>query len=161
MAVPLAAAAVSGMDTKKTIVVGVVVLAVVALAYFGIIRPITNKVGLTRDKDDRKGDKAEDKLSRKQVLSPQLYRDNKSLVSISSAKANRLATEMHDGRGYWYDDEDMGVGAITSAGSKINISYVAHQFNILYGKSMESFMSYLEPEDWTAVDNYISKIKKS
>ena len=86
MAVPLAAAAVSGMDTKKTIVVGVVVLAVVALAYFGIIRPITNKVGLTRDKDDRKGDKAEDKLSRKQVLSPQLYRDNKSLVSISSAK---------------------------------------------------------------------------
>ena len=148
-------------ENIKYALIGVGGILVLALAYFGIIKPITNKLGLTKDKDDRQGGRAEDKLSRKQVLSPQLYRDNKSLVSISSAKANTLATNMHDGKGTFWDDEDMGVGAITSAGSKVNISYVANQFNVLFGKSMESYMDYLEPEDWTSVDDYISKIKKS
>ena len=127
-------------ENIKYALIGVGGILVLALAYFGIIKPITNKLGLTKDKDDR---------------------DNKSLVSISSAKANTLATNMHDGKGTFWDDEDMGVGAITSAGSKVNISYVANQFNVLFGKSMESYMDYLEPEDWTNIDDYISKIKKS
>lgn len=148
-------------ETAKYIVYGVVGLAVVGLAYFGIIKPILNKVGVTRDKEERQGDRAEGKLSRKQVLSPQLYRDNKDKVTINSATASRYARNVYDGKGYIYDDETMAVGSITGSGSKVNISFIADRFQNQYGKSMEEYMSsYLESENWKTIDNYIDKIKK-
>ena len=122
-------------------------------------------MGVTRDKEERQGDRAETKLGRKQVLSPTLYRENRDKVTIGSAKAYNSAKNVYEGEwggcGGFCDDEDLGVGAITGSGSQVNISYIADAFNTLYGRSMHTFMDgYLEPEDWTAIDNYISKIKK-
>ena len=116
----------------------------IGVAYFGIIRPILKKTGVIDSNEEKKGKKALSKLSGMQVLSPQLYLNNKDKVSISSSVANTLATQIYEGK---YggcigccDDETKGVGAITSAGSKVNISYIAYQFNILYGASMESYL---------------------
>jgi len=161
MSAKVVAGAVAGADTKKVLIIGGVVVVGMVILYFGVYNPILKFFGLKDSKEDKQGFKASKKLSNKQVLSPQLYRDNKKFVSISSARANQLASQMHDGRGY-YDDEAMGVGAITSAGSKVNISYIANQFNVLYGKDMESFMSnnYLEPSDFTQINDYIEKIKR-
>jgi hypothetical protein len=152
-------------ETAKYIVFGVVGIAVVGLAYFGIIKPILNTIGVTRDKEERQGDRAEGKLSRKQVLSPQLYRDNRDKVTISSAKASQYAQNVYDGKwGGCYgmcDDESKAVGSVTGAGSQVNISYVAQKFQDFYGRSMEEYMSsYLESENWNTIDNYIDKIKK-
>jgi hypothetical protein len=147
-------------DTAKYVVYGVVAVGVLGLAYFGIIRPILQTLQIVDTKEEKKGKKDEAKLSRTQVLSPQLYRNNRDKVSISSAKAYSSANNVYEGRGTFWDDEDLAVGAITSSGSKVNISYIADAFNQMYGTSMETYMDYLEPEDWTTIDNYISKIKK-
>ena len=147
-------------ENVKFIVYGVVGIGVIGLAYFGIIRPILQTAQIIDTKEEKKGKKDEAKLSKSQVLSPQLYRDNREQVSIGSAKAYSSANNIYEGRGTFYDDEDLAVGSITSAGSKVNISYIADAFNQMYGSSMESYMDYLEPEDWTTVDNYIAKIKK-
>lgn len=143
-------------------VIGVPV--VIGVAYFGIVKSLLQTLNIIDDAEDRKGKKAFSKLSNSQVLSPQLYLNNKSKVSISSSKANTLATQIYDGKwggcGGFCDDEDKGVGAIQNAGSRVNISYIAYQFNILYGSSMETYLKdYLEPEDWITIENYISKIK--
>ena len=156
------AQAISSQNTTKTIVYGVVVITALGLVYFGILRPILNKVGVTRDKDDRKGDKAESSLSRRQILSPTLYNNNKGLVTITSGKANQLASKIYNGKGTFYDDETMGVGGITGAGSKVNISRVADQFNKTYGSDLHAYLdSYLESEHWTQIDNHIDKLSKS
>lgn len=148
----------------KFIVIGVIGIAVLGLSYFGVIKPILDTAGITKDKEEREGDKAEDRLSRSQVLSPSLYRNNKALVTIGSSKANILASNVYNGKwggcAGFCDDEDLGVGGITGAGSKVNISYVSHIFNSTYGGDMHSYLDYLEPEDWTTIDDYISTITK-
>ena len=151
-------------ETAKIVVYGVVALAVVGLAYFGIIKPILNAVGLTKTKEDREADQIQDKLSRQQVLSPLLYTQNKDKITISSQKAYENASNIYDAKwgGAWYlsDDEDLAVGSITNTGSKVNISYVSYIFNKTYGKSMEAYLtSFLENENWVTIDNYIDKIK--
>jgi len=148
-------------ETIKIIVFGVVGLTVVGLAYFGIVKPILDAVGLTRDKEERKGDQDYAKISRQQILSPLLYRENKDKVSITSGKANESAYNIYIGKGVIWDNEDLAVGSITSAGSLVNISYIANIFSENYGTSLESYLEgYLEPSDWITIDNYIDKIKK-
>lgn len=150
-----------GDEAVKIIVYGVVGLAVVGLTYFGIIKPILNAIGLTTSREDREGQQDEDKLSRKQVLSPLLYRNNKSKITISSGDANESAYNIYIAKGNFYDDEALAVGSITSAGSLVNISYIADVFADNFGSSLESYLdSFLENEDWNTIENYISKTNK-
>jgi hypothetical protein len=145
----------------KIVVIGGVVLVVLAISYFGIVKPILNKIGLTKDKDDREGDKDKDKLSRSQVLSPNFYRANRQKISISSATANESAVNIYNAKGYIYDDETLAVGSITRLGSLVNISYVSDVFNRLYGLSLQSYLaSFLETKNWSELDDYIRKTKK-
>jgi len=150
-------------DKSKIFLIAIGVPLLVGFAYFGVVRPILRKLNIVDTKEEKKGLKSLLKISTKQVLSPQFYIENKNKVTISSSIANTLATQVYEGKyggcGGFCDDETKGVGAITSAGSKVNISYIAYQFNILYGASMESYLeTYLEPENWITIENYISKI---
>ena len=147
--------------TTKYIIYGIVGVAVLSIAYFGIIRPALQAINLIDTKEERQGQKDLSKLSRKQVLSPSLYKENRSKVTITSGQAHTKAVDIYKGKGIIYDDETLAVGAITSAGSLVNISYISYVFNSLYNRSMESYMkSYLELEDWTDIDNYIDKTNK-
>ena len=154
------AQAIKGADTKKTIVYGIVVLGVVAVIYFGVLRPVAKKVGIIDTKEEKEGKKKYARLSKQQALSPAAYKKNPEWVTISSQTAAKLASDAKSGKGLIYDNEDLGVGAVTGAGSQINVSYVAHKFQQSYGENFETFLySYLEPEDWTTIDNYLSTVK--
>ena len=152
-------------ETTKYIVYGSVGVVVLVFAYFGIIKPITNKLGLTRDKDEREGDRDREKIGRQQTLSPVLYNKNKDKVTISSARANQLATQIYEGDGY-VDDEAKGVGAIQNTGSLVNLSYVSKVFYDKTGIGLETFLEgtgmvdYMEERHWDTIDDYISKTKK-
>jgi hypothetical protein len=138
-----------------------VAIVVVSIAYFGIIKPIFNKIGLTKDKDDREGDRDEEKLSRSQVLSPTFYRNNRAKISISSQKAYESATNIYLAKGTYWDDESSAVGGITGAGSLVNVSYISDRFNTIYGLSLQDYLStFLEPQNWTSIDDFINKTKR-
>jgi hypothetical protein len=148
-------------EIVKIVVIGGVVLVVLAISYFGIIKPILNKIGLTKDKEDREGDRDENKLSRSQVLSPNFYRANREKISISSQKAFESATRIYNAKGYVWDSESSAVGGITGAGSLVNVSYISDRFNTIYGQSLQSYLSsFLESENWSQIDDYIRKTKK-
>jgi hypothetical protein len=145
----------------RTLVIGGVIVLVLVINYFGVIKPILNAIGLTKDKEDREGDRDEDKLSRSQVLSPNFYRNNRSKISISSQKAFESATRIYNAKGYIYDDESSAVGGITGAGSLVNVSYISDRFNTIYGQSLQSYLSsFLENENWSQIDDYIRKTKR-
>jgi len=144
----------------KTLVIGGVIVLILVINYFGVIKPILNAIGLTKDKEDREGDRDENKLSRSQVLSPDFYRNNRSKISISSQKAFESATRIYNAKGYIYDDESSAVGGITGAGSLVNVSYISDRFNTIYGQSLQSYLSsFLESENWSQIDDYIRKTK--
>jgi len=152
-------------ETTKYIVYGSVAVVVLAFAYFGLIKPITNALGLTKDKEEREGDRDREKIGRQQTLSPLLYNKNKDKVTISSARANQLATQIYKGDGY-VDDEAMGVGAIQNTGSLVNLSYVAKVFYDKTGIGLETYLEgtgmvdYMEERHWDTIDDYISKTQK-
>ena len=151
-------------DTAKYIVYGVVGVAVLAVAYFGIIKPILNNLGITKDANDREADDVKDDVTRTQVLSDILYKANKNKTTISSAKANTLALQIYNAKwGGWgglSDKEEMAVGAITSAGSLVNVSYIASVFQQVYKVNLESYLdSFLESENWITIDAYLKRTK--
>ena len=154
-----AIAAMKGAETKKLIVIGSVVIVGGVLVYFGVINPLLQFLQIKDSKEEKKGKQAEAKISRKQTLSSAAYKKHREKVTIGSAQASKAAGQVHEGRDCCWDNEDLAVGALTSTGSKVNMSYVADKFYQLYGESMETYLDYLEPEDWTTVNNYIDKIK--
>jgi len=152
-------------DTAKYIVYGVVGIAVLAVAYFGIIKPILNAVGLTSDKEDRETGRIQDDLTKESVLTPLLYNENKNKVTISSAKANTSAVNIYEAKwgGTWglSDKEELAVGAITSAGSLVNVSYIASVFQNLYKRDLFSYLeTFLENDNWRSINDYLKKTKK-
>ena len=160
----MVASAIKSADNKKLIIMGSFILIGGVLIYFVAIKPVLEFWNLKDTKEEKKGKKDLEKLDKSQALSGQAYLKNRDRVTITSAKAARLASDAYEGRwGGCYglcDDEDRGVGAVTGAGSKVNISYVAHKFNELYGADFQMYLkSYLESEDWTNVENYVDKAK--
>ena len=54
----------------------------------------------------------------------------------------------------------MAVGAITSAGSLVNVSYIASVFQQVYKVNLESYLdSFLESENWITIDAYLKRTK--
>ena len=130
---------------------------IVALTYFGFIRPITNWLGLTKDQADRD----REQVSRKQALSPILYRQNKNKITMSSAKANESAYNIYTAKGTFWDDEQLAVGSIQRAGSLVNLSYIADVFANNYGYSLQGYLAtFLEDSDWRVIDDFVDKAKK-
>ena len=144
----------------KTLVIGGVIVLILVINYFGVIKPILNAIGLTKDKEDREGDRDKNKLSRSQVLSPNFYRENRNKISISSQKAYESAVKIYYAKGIAWDDESSAVGGITGAGSLVNVSYISDRFNTIFGASLQSYLStFLESENWSQIDDYIRKTK--
>lgn len=130
---------------------------VVALTYFGFIKPITNFLGLTKDQSDRD----REQVSRKQALSPILYQQNRNKITISSAKANEAAYNIYKAKGTFWDDESLAVGSVTRAGSLVNLSYISDVFTNNYGYSLQGYLSsFLEDSDWRIIDDFVDKAKK-
>jgi hypothetical protein len=152
-------------ESAKYIVFGVVGIAVLAVAYFGIIKPILNNLGITKDADDREADRNKEDIEKEQVLSDLLYKANRNKVTISSAKANTSALEIWNAK--WggafglSDKEDQAVSAITSAGSLVNVSYIAYNFEKSYNTNLFAYLnSFLESENWNTIDAYLKNLKK-
>jgi len=147
-------------ETVKWIAIGVVGVAALTLAYFGIIKPIFNAVGLTDSKEDREADRAIDEFRREQYLSSLPYSENKSKVTISQTKANQLAYNIYNAKSFYNDDEEEAVGAIKLAGTKINVSYVAFRFYQLYQRDLQSYLeSFLESDNWSDLNEALDKMK--
>jgi len=152
-------------DNTKYIFFGVVGVVVRAVAYFGIIKPILNQLGITKDAEDREADRNKEDIEKEQVLSDLLYKQNPNKVTISSAKANTSALNIWDAK--WggsfglSDKEDQAVSAITGAGSLVNVSYIAYNFEKTYNRNLFAYLnSFLESENWITIDAYLKNLKK-
>jgi hypothetical protein len=138
------------------IVGGIVVIAVASIVYLAIARPILQKIGIIDDKKDKERDNAIKEGDKSQWFTSIPYKANKSQITISETKANVLATEIYNAKNWYYDCETCAVGSIIDAGTKINVSYVAYRFYMLYNRDLMSYLkSFLETNDWvTLYDTY-------
>jgi len=141
------------------IVGGIVVIAVASIIYLAIARPILQKIGVIDDKKDKEKEDALKEFDKNQWFTSLPYKQNKSQVTISETRANALAKEIFYSKGYVYDCETCAVGSIVDAGTKINVSYVAYRFYMLYNRDLMSYLkSFLETNDWVTLNDTYKKL---
>lgn len=141
------------------IVGGVVLIAVASIIYLAIARPILQKIGIIDDKKDKEKEDAIKEFDKSQWFTSLPYKANKSQLTISETRANVLAKEIYYAKGYVYDCETCAVGSIVDAGTKINVSYVAYRFYMLYNRDLMSYLkSFLENEDWITLNETYKKL---
>ena len=146
-------------QTSLYIVGGVVLIAVASIVYLAIARPILQKIGVLDDKKDKEKEDAIKEFDKSQWFTSLPYKQNKSQLTISETRANALAKEIFYAKGYVYDCENCAVGSIVDAGTKINVSYVAYRFYMLYNRDLMSYLkSFLENEDWITLNETYKKL---
>ena len=146
-------------QTTLYIVGGIVVIAVASIIYLAIAKPILQKIGVLDDKKDKAEEDAIKEFDKSQWFTSIPYKSNKSQVTISETRANALAKEIFYAKGYVYDCENCAIGSIVDAGTKINVSYVAYRFYMLYNRDLMSYLkSFLETNDWVTLDATYKKL---
>ena len=146
-------------QTTLYIVGGIVVIAVASIIYLAIAKPILQKIGVLDDKKDKEKEDAIKEFDKSQWFTSIPYKSNKSQITISETRANTLAKEIFYAKGYVYDCENCAIGSIVDAGTKINVSYVAYRFYMLYNRDLMSYLkSFLETNDWVTLDATYKKL---
>lgn len=115
------------------VVIGVLVVGGVLASYFFVIKPILEGLGIKDTKFDKR-------LFYLNGFDPNYYKTNYSKVTISTAMAGKLATDIWMSYGLINDDEEKLVGAVQSAGSEYNLSKVADTFQRQFGKNMAEYV---------------------
>ena len=131
MSAPQMALASAASNPKNiAIVVGGVVV-IVAIGYFGIVRPVGKKLGII---PDRAAIRKLNKIKDYKGFSPTYARPSK--VTISQDRALQLAILARDGYGTFNDDEGALYAVLQEAGSPDNLSTIAKRYQIRYKSSM-------------------------
>lgn len=147
-------------ENKQTamIVAGtIVVTTALVIAYFGILKPILNKLGITDDKYDRQAER----LDSEESFNPSRARSNPSKVTITESRANVLAQLIFEAKGYIYDNEDQAIGAVRDTGSTYNLSYMSGRFQAIYGRDLLGYMkTFMNSEQLSLVYQSIKNFPK-
>ena len=117
-------------------VIGGLVLLSLGVTYFVIVRPILCLTGMKTCKKDKK---ALNIMSFK-GFDPGYYRPEE--LTISPARAKKLADRLYHAGGFFNDDEGSIYGALEEAGNAHNLSYISKLFAIRHDRSLAEFLTY-------------------
>jgi hypothetical protein len=161
----------STSSNATQIITGVLVVGAATAAWFLIAKPALEWAGIKKTKYDRK-------LPKFKGFDPNYYKDHLRQVTISTAKASRLANDIYASYGFaiehdpskeasffdkWKattsaitkfgnDDEVRLITAVREAGSEVNLSKVSDVFQKNYGEPMNEYiMSFADNADTEAM----------
>jgi|2_EtaG_2_1085320.scaffolds.fasta_scaffold54347_3 hypothetical protein len=94
-------------------------------------------------------------------ISPKGYNDNKNKVTITTNTGLTLANDIYYAKGYIWDTESNVTGAISAAGTKVNVSYVSFLFQNQYGQDMRTYLtSFMSHEQVQSVMTTLRELPK-
>ena len=121
------------------IVLGVVILGVAAVAYFGVVRPILCKTGIATCSGDRRRKKIEEKLKNSDSFNPNFYQASKITMSHTQAKtiADKIEKALSGA-----DDEEAVYGLLRDAKNANNLSLISFYYNQRHQQSLVDNLIY-------------------
>lgn len=126
-------------ELQKAIVMKVVVLVILVIAaYFMVIRPILRRVGVIETSEDKKRDKDKEQLGTKpdSPFSPSYWKTIEKPLLTTKALAEKLADQIDNAIGNFYDDENEVYGALRQLKSKTQLSWLADIFFQRHGMDL-------------------------
>jgi hypothetical protein len=132
------------MAKKQTINPNLIIaLGGLAIAYYGIIKPILEKIGLKQSEEGKLIEKTEKKPNKENPFSPTFLRSLKpgSKVSLLKSEAKKnLAKRIYDAMGYFSDDEAAVISAFRILKTQSQVADLATYFSIAYKTDLLDFL---------------------
>jgi len=115
---------------KSVITKAIIVIVIVLLGYFLIVRPILMKIGIVESKEDKQRDKTAKTLgtSITSPFSPSYYKNKPGAALLTRSSADKMAKELNNAIGFWYDDENAVYGVLRQLKAKTQLSYLSDVF---------------------------------
>lgn len=116
--------------TKDIATKAIIVVVIVLLGYFLIVRPILMKFGIIESKEDKQRDKTAKTLgtATNSPFSPSYYKTIPGAMLLTRSSADKLAKELNNAIGFWYDDENAVYGVLRQLKAKTQLSYLSDVF---------------------------------
>lgn len=117
-------------EKTKWVAIGLVAIVTLSVAYFGIVKPILNAVGLTQSKVDKEAERLFTKALNSGFWSPTYYEGKTNKISFSNkaTEGDYLAREIASGWGYFNDDESSIINVFSKLKNNVDLSYVAYHY---------------------------------
>jgi hypothetical protein len=143
---------------------------VLALAYFGVLKPITDWLGLTQGKDKQKQKAEIETAEGADGWSPGYYREvmnqniGKEFCLKRSADLDRLADQIYNAWGPFNDDEQAIFAAIREIKSQVQLSQLVERYSAKYHSDLLTRLKAawynwedgLEPDDFVEIAKMVN-----
>jgi len=114
---------------------------VIGLGYFVILKPILNKLGITKSAADRVIETVTNKPNTENPFSPVFHQKAPAgALLLTTATALNYATRIHKAMGYFYDDEAEVNAVFRSLKSQSQVSMLADKFQQKYGEDLLEYL---------------------
>lgn len=147
----------SGVDSR--LIVG---LAVVAAAYYGLLRPITDFLGLTDDTKTKEQKEFNDLVTNADYWSPNFYIDlnrQTTLCLLRYGTVTDIADKISAAFGILNDDEEAIYANIRRLRSKAQVSQLAQRFAEMYNKDLlQTLKDYLSVSEFNIVAKIVNDL---
>ena len=121
-------------NDEKNLIIG---LGVLAIAYFGVIKPVTNKLGLTESDKARRVREAIEEANNNQGWDPRFYKTiKKSQRILAATSAKHYASQIHAAWGSFDDDEQKIYAVFRALKSQAQLSQVVEMYGSLYKQDL-------------------------
>lgn len=131
-----------------------------AIAYFGIIKPLTDKLGLTKDAASKEFDNQDkNAASVGSYWNIRYWNSAKTAQLLKSSTAIALCKQLWDAKGVFNDDEDSVYAVFKSLKYKSQISAVAAYFYQQYKKDLYTWLKgFLNQEELKTILDYTDNL---
>ena len=144
---------------------------IIAIAYFGIVRPILKKVGIVKTAEDILVENQGNLPNSSNPFSSAFYKyggAGTKLLTVSTA--DTYAKRIYNALGYFGDDEAAKYSVFRSLKTQSQVSFLAERFRIVYGtdlleflkrgKSNWNYANGLNSDELATVINIVNKLPK-
>lgn len=121
---------------EKSLLMGVAIL---GAAYYGIVRPITDTLGLTKDKDAKAIAEMNTEASKNPGWDPKYYKEvqkREDVLLKTSAGVSLLAQQIYKALGFFRDDDQAIYAAFRQLKSKVQLSQLVAKYSELYKEDL-------------------------
>ncbi len=148
-----------GKDVIGKVAIGATV---VGAAYFLVLKPVLQKVGLMDTKEDKTRSTQSTQFSTgiESPFSPQYYKNKVGAKLITKAEAQRLAKIIYEADGYFNDNEGAVYSALRQLQYRTQLSWLADVFAQQYQKDLYTYLrSFMDDSEMDVVHGIANNLR--
>jgi len=114
---------------------------IIAIAYFGFLRPLLNKLGITKSASDKLVDQYNNLPNAENPFSPNFWKIGPAgRLLLTSASSDNFTKRIYDAFGAFTDDEAAVYPVFRQLKSKSQVSYLSDKFQQKYNTDLLTYL---------------------